>query len=215
MTGPVLRRVSACVAALLLGFVAVRAAAAPHVMVMSLGQDRAELLVNGTAIRSLRSGQTSPEGVTLVAATRAHAVVEVEGRRFALGLGQATVAAAVLKADRQGHFATVAHINGVAVPAIIDTGATGMALSTETARRIGIDYTRGQTVSVATAGGKRTGWRVNLATVAIGEVTLQNVEGVVLDVPAGDLPQVLVGMTFLGYVDMQRVGDTLTLTKRR
>jgi aspartyl protease family protein len=132
-----------------------------------------------------------------------------------LALGQSTVATAVLKADRQGHFATMAHINGVAAPALIDTGATGIALSTEAARRIGIDYARGQTVNVATAGGKRMGWRVNLATVAIGEVALQNVEGVVLDVPPGDLPQVLVGMSFLGYVDMQRVGDTLTLTKRR
>lgn len=56
---------------------------------------------------------------------------------------------------------------------------------------------------------------MNLATVAIGEVALQNVEGVVLDVPPGDLPQVLVGMSFLGYVEMQRAGDTLTLTKRR
>ncbi|MCU0896091.1 MAG: TIGR02281 family clan AA aspartic protease [Burkholderiales bacterium] len=184
-------------------------------MVMSLGQGRADLLVNGTAIRPLRDGQTSPEGVTLVEASRGGATVEVEGRRFTLALGQSTVATAVLKADRQGHFATMAHINGVAAPALIDTGATGIALSTEAARRIGIDYARAQTVNVATAGGKRVGWRVNLATVAIGEVALQNVEGVVLDVPPGDLPQVLVGMSFLGYVDMQRVGDTLTLTKRR
>jgi aspartyl protease family protein len=125
------------------------------------------------------------------------------------------VATAVLKADRQGHFATTAQVNGVAVPALIDTGATGIALSTDAARRIGIDYARGQTVNVATAGGKRMGWRVNLATVAIGEVALQNIEGVVLDVPPGDLPQVLVGMSFLGYVEMQRVGDTLTLTRRR
>jgi aspartyl protease family protein len=191
------------------------ALAAPSVMVMSLAQDRADLLVNGATIRPLRGGQTSPEGVTLVEASRTAAVVEVEGRRFTLALGQSTVATAVLKADRQGHFGGTAYINGVAAPVIIDTGATGIALSTETARRIGIDYARGQTMKVATAGGQRTGWRVNLATVAIGEVALQNVEGVVLDVPPADLPLVLLGMSFLGYVEMQRVGDTLTLIKRR
>ncbi|MBS1215441.1 MAG: conserved hypothetical secreted protein [Proteobacteria bacterium] len=191
------------------------ALAAPSVMVMSVAQGRADLLVNGAAIRQLRAGQTSPEGVTLVEASRSSAVVEVEGRQFTLGLGQSTVATAVLKADRQGHFGATAYINGVAAPAMIDTGATGIALSTETARRIGIDYARGQTLNVATAGGQRTGWRVNLATVAIGEVALQNVEGVVLDVSPADLPMVLVGMSFLGYLDMQRVGDTLTLTKRR
>lgn len=191
------------------------AQAAPHVMVMSLGVDRAELLVNGTALRSLRGGQTAPEGVTLVEATRTAAVVEVEGRRYTLGLGQATAATAVLKADRQGHFSATAYINGVAAPAVVDTGATGVALSADTARRIGIDYARGQPTKVATAGGQRSGWRVNLASVRVGEVALANVDGVVLDVPPGDLPLVLLGMSFLGYLEMQRVGDTLTLTKRR
>lgn len=213
--GHAARRLLAPLAMLLIALDPARALAAPSVMVMSLGQGRAELLVNGTAIRPLRSGQASPEGVTLVEASRSSAVVEVEGKRFTLGLGQSTVATAVLKADRMGHFTTIAQINGVAVPALIDTGATGIALSTDTARRIGIDYARGQTVNIATAGGTRMGWRVNLATVAIGEVALQNVEAVVMDGPSADLPQTLVGMSFLGYVDMQRTGDTLTLTKRR
>jgi hypothetical protein len=39
------------------------AACATTVLVMSLEQGRAQVLVNGTAVRTLRAGQTSPEGV--------------------------------------------------------------------------------------------------------------------------------------------------------
>ena len=44
------------------------AALATTVMVMSIGSDRVDLLVNGTAVRSLRPGEASPEGVRLTIA---------------------------------------------------------------------------------------------------------------------------------------------------
>ena len=78
MTGNPTRVLSALLGAL----VSVSVCAAPTVMVMSLGQDRADLVINGTVIRTLRSGETSPEGVRLISANRAEALIEIEGRQL-------------------------------------------------------------------------------------------------------------------------------------
>jgi aspartyl protease family protein len=187
---------------------------ATTVMVMALEQDRAQLLVNGTAVRQLRAGQSSPEGVRLVSADRNQAVIEVEGRTLALRLGQSTVASAELKADGRGHFVTTAWVNGVETRAMIDTGATAVALSNDEAARMGIPYAGQPRVQIGTAGGVKTAYRVNLASVRVGGVTLTNVDAVVFEGGREQLPITLIGMSFLNGVDMRRVGDTLTLTRR-
>jgi aspartyl protease family protein len=116
------------------GLLAAATAHATTVLVMSLETDRAQLLVNGTIVRNLRSGQSSPEGVRLVSADRSQAVVEVDGTQMTLRLGQSTVAVAELKADPRGQFITTAYVNGVETRAMIDTGATSVALSSDEAR---------------------------------------------------------------------------------
>jgi aspartyl protease family protein len=190
------------------------AAQATTVMVMSLEIDRAQVLVNGTAVRTLRAGQTSPEGVRLVAADRTKAVLEVEGRTLTLGIGQSTVATVELKADARGHFVTTAYINGVPTRALIDTGATSVAISTDEAQRMAISYAGAPRVRVSTAGGPRTGYRVTLATVSVGSITLQNIEGTVMEGGRGELSITLIGMSYLNGVDLRRAGDTMTLSRR-
>ncbi len=187
---------------------------ATTVLVMSLDQGRAQLLVNGTAVRSLRAGQTSPEGVRLLSADRAKAVLEVEGRELVLGLGGSTVASAELKADARGHFVTTAYINGTASPALIDTGASAVAISSDEAVRLGIAYTGGSRVRIGTAGGPQTAYRVRLATVRVGDITLHNVDALVMEGGKEQLAITLIGMTFLNGVEMRRMGDTLMLTRR-
>jgi aspartyl protease family protein len=187
---------------------------ATTVLLMSLGEGRAQLLVNGTAVRDLRVGQTSPEGVRLVSADRTKAVVEVDGRQLSLGLGGSTVAAAELKVDRSGHFVTTAYVNGVATQAVIDTGATSVALSSDEAARMSIRYAGAPRVQISTAGGVKTAYRVNLASVRVGDITLHNVEALVMEGGKEQLPITLIGMTFLNGVEMRRIGDTLTLTRR-
>lgn len=201
----------------ILGLAAAAAAAAAQattVLVMSLGDGRAQLLVNGAAVRELRAGQTSPEGVRLVSADRTKALVEVDGRSLALGLGGSTVATAEIKADRGGMYATTAYINGVATAAYIDTGAFAVAVSREEADRMSIRYAGAPRVQTATAGGPRTAYRVVLATVRVGEITLQNVDGLVMEGGRAELPVTLIGMTFLNGVEMRRAGDTLLLVRR-
>jgi aspartyl protease family protein len=204
------RRILAACFALAAAF----AAEATTVMVMSLEHDRAQLLVNGSVVRSLRAGQTSPEGVRLVAADRGQAVIEVDGRAMTLRLGQSTVATAELKADARGHFVTPAFINGVETRALVDTGATLVALSSDEAQRLGIRYATNPRVQIATAGGVKSAYSVLLASVRVGEVTLHNVDAVVLAGGRDELPVTLLGMSFLRGVDMRRVGETLTLTRR-
>jgi aspartyl protease family protein len=193
---------------------AAAASQATTVLLMSLGEGRAQLLVNGTAVRDLRVGQTSPEGVRLVSADRTKAVVEVDGRQLSLGLGGSTVAAAELKVDRSGHFVTTAYVNGVATQAVIDTGATSVALSSDEAARMSIRYAGAPRVQISTAGGVKTAYRVNLASVRVGDITLHNVEALVMEGGREQLPITLIGMTFLNGVEMRRTGDTLTLTRR-
>jgi aspartyl protease family protein len=187
---------------------------ATTVLVMSLEQGRAQLLVNGATVRLLRDGQSSPEGVRLVSADRGQALVEIEGRTLVLRLGESTIATAQLQADARGHFVTSAWINGAETTAMIDTGATTVALSAEEARRLGVVYAGRPIVQIATAGGIRNAYRVTLASVRVGEVTINNVEAVVFEGGGEQLPVTLLGMTFLNGVDMRRVGNTLTLTRR-
>jgi len=193
-----------------LALAGVSTAQATTVMVMSLEQGRAQLMVNGSVVRQLRVGQSSPEGVRLISADRAKAVLEVDGNSLTLALGESTVATAELKADQLGHFVTIAYVNGVPTRAVIDTGASAVSMSREEAQRMGVGYANSSRVQVSTAGGTRMAYRVTLATVQVGGVTLRNVEGLVQE----ELALTLIGMSFLNAVDMRRTGDTLTLTRR-
>jgi aspartyl protease family protein len=207
-------RLARLTVAALAGLLAAATAQATTVLVMSLETDRAQLLVNGTIVRNLRSGQSSPEGVRLVSADRSQAVVEVDGAQMTLRLGQSTVAVAELKADPRGQFITTAYVNGVETRAMIDTGATSVALSSDEARRLGVGYAGLGRIQIVTAGGPKTAFRVILATVRVGGVTLHNVDAVVMEGGRDQLPITLIGMSFLNGVDMRRAGDTLTLTRR-
>jgi aspartyl protease family protein len=77
-----------------------------------------------------------------------------------------------------------------------------------------IGYAGAPRVRVSTAGGPRTGYRVMLATVSVGSITLQNVEGTVMEGGRGELSITLIGMSYLNGVDLRRAGDTLTLSRR-
>jgi len=208
--GPI--RSLALALALLAGYAApARAATA---MVMSLTPGRAQLMINGATVRTLRDGESSPEGVLLVSATPDAALVEVDGKRYSLRLGQGTTSTLVLKANPSGLFVTTAHINGVPVQVIVDTGASTVALNRTDAGRMGVDFASGRRVIYGTANGPAAAWQVNLESVQLGEILVRNVAASVVEGGREQLPVVLLGSTFLQHVDIQRNGDTLTITKR-
>jgi aspartyl protease family protein len=103
-------------------------------------------------------------------------------------------------------------INGGTIQLLVDTGATVIAIPRADARRLGINYRNGQRGFTETANGKAAAYRITLDTVKVGDITLYNVEAVVLE---GDgLKIALLGMSFLNRTEMKRDGQALTLIKR-
>jgi len=189
------------------------AAWAQSVFVVSLSSSQAQIVVNGTAARSLWIGETSPEGVTLSDIRSGLASFEAGGRRFTLGLGQSSVAETVLRASSSGHFFANAALNGVTFPAVIDTGATLVVLNSDQAERMGIDLRQSQRVTTHTANGPVPAYVITLASVQVGEIGLLDVPAMVLEGGAEKLPAVLIGMSFLKHFEMRRAGQTMTLTR--
>jgi aspartyl protease family protein len=195
-------------------------AAATDVTVVGLSSARASVSINRGSPRWLAVGQRSPEGVLLVAVDREAATFEIDGKRRVLRMNQAYVAAGAaaggsssvtLKADARGHFVTDGQVNGGTVRFMVDTGATTIALPAADAKRLGIDYLKGERGMVQTANGTAPAYRVKLDTVRLGDITINGVEGVVLE---GGLQTALLGMSFLNRTEMKRDGETMVLTKR-
>ena len=170
----------------------------------------------------LAAGETSPEGVNLISVGSDSAVIVMDGKRETLTMGQSVrlgggarpsgAQSATLLSDAQGHFVATGAINGIAVRLLVDTGATQVSLSNSEAKRLGINYIAGQKTLTSTANGVVPTYKVKLDEVRIGDIVLNNVDGMVL---AGDnLPMALLGMSFLNRMEMKRDGETMVLTKR-
>lgn len=120
---------------------------------------------------------------------------------------------AVLQADSAGHYTANAVINGRPVDVLVDTGATTVAISSETARRLGLSVPNSAfTVPVDTANGRVMAAAVTLDEVRIGEVSVRHVGALVL--PADILGTSLLGMTFLnGLQKFESAGARMILTQ--
>ena len=197
------------------------AARAADISVMGLFNGKAVLVINGGKPRTVGVGQTTPEGIKLLSASSESAVVEYSGQRHTLNMGHATRIGATatssfgqvtLTADSRGHFVTTGTINGTSVRFLVDTGASSVALSVNEARRLGINYLAGNPGQVTTANGTAMAYKLKLDNVRVGEITLNNVDCVVVD--GLGLNIALLGMSFLNRTRMQRDGDTLTLVRR-
>ena len=200
---------------------AATSAAALEVNVIGLFPGKAVVVVDRGAPRTVSVGQRTPEGVLLVSVDPAGAVVELDGRRERVELGQHFETAAqsgartttTLASDERGHFQVDGTINGGHMRFLVDTGATLVSLSASDAQRLGIDYRSGRrTVSVMADGRRAMSWNVKLDTVTVGDLTLFAVEGNVHEGPSTGYA--LLGMSFLGRTEMRREGANLTLTKR-
>jgi aspartyl protease family protein len=64
---------------------------------------------------------------------------------------------------------------------------------------------------VGTAAGVVPAWRVTFNTVKVGDITVHQVEGMVLETNLGTP---LLGMSFLNRMEMKRDGQIMTLTQR-
>ncbi|MBI5461611.1 MAG: TIGR02281 family clan AA aspartic protease [Gammaproteobacteria bacterium] len=212
---------SRCLAGALLLFTAGANVCAADIEVLALFRDQAVIRVDGQRYK-LALGESTPEGVRLVSADAAGAVLEHAGdtRRYPLGAKlrvggyrQADGDTVRVYRDPHGMFTTVGSINGLPVSFLVDTGASSVAMNAAQARRLGIDFrVEGERGSVMTASRAEPVYRVMLDMVRIGNIQLRNVEAVVLDGPQPQ--QTLLGMSFLGRLDIQNDGEHLTLRRK-
>jgi aspartyl protease family protein len=185
----------------------------------SMGADKALLMIDGQPQMLVVGG--SARGVTLRRLGDGEAEVEVAGRTLPLRLGAAPsrVGGAgpvgdttiVLPMGPGGHFNAAGSINGKPVNFMVDIGATTIALSQAEANRIGLDWKRGRPGLSSTANGPVPVYAVNLTSVRLGSVDIANVAAVV--VPS-DMPQVLLGNSFLNRFSMRRDSDVMRLEKK-
>jgi aspartyl protease family protein len=195
-----------------------KSACAVDISVVGLFPNKAVLVIDGKAPKTYSAGTTVADGVKLLSVNDSAAVMEVNGKRQTIMMGEhfnrgagGGAASTTLKADSQGHFMVQGQINGGAVRMLVDTGATMIALPASDASRLGIDYKKGQVGYLNTANGVVPAYRVRLDTVKVGDIELNQVDAVVQE---SGLPIVLLGMSFLNRTAMQRDGEMMTLTKR-
>jgi aspartyl protease family protein len=189
--------------------------------VVGLFNNKAIVIINKGKPLTLTAGQPAVQGVRLLQADSQKAVLEVEGKRKELGMGQAAtvvgnaasaIPSVTLYADARGHHFSEGQINGATFRILIDTGASAISMNSTDAKKAGIDYKKGETVQLNTANGIANGYLVTINTLRLQGLVLNQVEGVVME---GTSPQVvLLGMTALNRLEMKREGIALTLTKK-
>lgn len=114
--------------------------------------------------------------------------------------------------SRDGHYYLNAELNGETVTFVVDTGATGIALTQSDAQKIGIDTSKLAYINRAqTANGSVGTAPVLIDDFRIGDISDQRVMAQVLD---GDLFTSLLGMSYLSkFARLSIEGDRLILER--
>lgn len=113
-------------------------------------------------------------------------------------------------AHKGEHYFAPLTINGHTVEGLIDTGASNVAMSFETARQLEINVSDGNAGRSATAAGTISTVSVVVPMIEVAGVKLQNVR-----VTVGITGEPLIGMSFLSRVDMTMGTGVLAMKKRQ
>lgn len=194
--------------------------AAEKIEVQALMPGMVVLLIDGERT-TLKAG-ASAQGVKMISSTTKSAVLEINGEQSSYQMGT-TIGTSFIKpemiiervvSDSRGMFRSYGSINGHSVRFLIDTGASSVAISAREARKLGIQYHLiGIPARANTASGTAKAWVVKFKTVRLGKLLEHNVEGMVVD---GDYPtQVLLGMTFLNRMKVEKESNTMKITRKK
>lgn len=111
-----------------------------------------------------------------------------------------------LKPDGAGHYVAEFRMNGRPVTALVDTGASMVAINKSTARKLGINVSPNDFIHTAnTANGVTKMAVATIREVEIGRVRVRDVEAAILDDKA--LQGTLLGMSFLKRLEGFTVSD--------
>ena len=204
-------------------FGAVCDAQAIEVAVVGVFPGKAVIAIDGGAPVTLSVGAVR-NGVRLIAVGEQSATLEFDGKRRSLAMGLSYRSKAdpngtdngsdsvTLQADSKGHFSNNGLINGKSVNFLVDTGATSVSMDINTAKRLGLSYTQGKRGSAQTANGVVNVWTVTLDSVRVGDLTIYQVEGVIVE--GAGMGAVLLGNSFLSRTRLKQEGGQMTLTRK-
>jgi aspartyl protease family protein len=193
---------------------------AASVGLVGLFPGKAVVVIDGSAPKTFSVGNQVADGIKLLSVTGTTATFDEHGKRQTLGIGNhvshteagaSGSASVTLQSDSRGHFIAPGKINDLSIAMLVDTGASMITLSSQDARRLGIDYKNGQQGFSATANGRVAVYQVRLNSVKVGDIELSQVDAVIQE---QGLPFALLGMSFLNRTQMQRDGERMVLTKR-
>lgn len=208
----------------LMGALAGALAAGAHASTVSFSGmlgDKALLIIDGQA-RGVAVGSTV-QGVKLVRIDGTQARIEADGKTQALRLGGTAVLAGdggggsgggsriVLPVGSGGHYTGLGAINGHPIHFVVDTGATLVAMGADVATQLGLDPADSTRSAAMTANGAVTTRTIKLAKVTVGDVTIYNVDAMVMP---QSMPMVLLGNSFLSHFQMRSDSSSLVLDKK-
>lgn len=199
-----------------LGFLTTNAIAVESIQVVGLFPGKVVLVIDGQQ-KILAKGQEFSK-VRYIKADGDQVVLEIEGvqKKYKMGSAVSThfkspaVTRKTIYANSRGMFYSVGSINGQVIHFLVDTGATTVAMSSIQAKKLNIRYRlEGQETTARTASGIAKAYRVNLKSVKVGSIAQKNVVGLVID---GAYPtNVLLGMSFLNRLKVEKTGDMMVL----
>ncbi len=112
----------------------------------------------------------------------------------------------ILKRGLDGHYRAEAFINDQKVNVLVDTGATGVAISQSVADRLKLKSI--SAVRTTTANGDSVSYLVRLESVKLGGIEAKNVSASIAPGLQGD---VLLGMSFLARMDVRLYKGEMTI----
>lgn len=111
-----------------------------------------------------------------------------------------------LKIASDGHYRVSGLVNGQAVVFMLDTGATGIALSANLAQQLGLK--KMAKTKISTANGVVDAWLTHLNSIVIGGTEIRAISAVIM--PNMD-DEILLGMSYLRHFDWQQSNGELIL----
>ncbi len=111
-----------------------------------------------------------------------------------------------LKRGLDGHYRAEAQINNQQVDVLVDTGATGVAISQKVADQLNLKSV--SAVRTSTANGDTVSYMVRLDSVKVGGVEAKSVAASIVPSLDGD---VLLGMSYLGRMDVRLFNNEMTI----
>ncbi len=128
-------------------------------------------------------------------------------QNLSLSLDADSVRELTLQRNRFGHYVASGHINNTPVVFLLDTGASDVSVPENLAQKIGLK--RGRPKIYQTANGPITAYATRLKKVELGGIVLTQIRASINPFMQSD--EVLLGMSFLKYLEFTQRGDTLIL----